>query len=115
MHDIAPMVRDKANFFFAKAGSAGQRLCNRCCPGGCVVRGGRPGLVEQGAAEVEFDLDFLVDVDHEGAGIFEAPLYVGHDEGTYGMDLVAADLDLHGDVDLMRRAEEGEEAVDLEG
>jgi hypothetical protein len=72
-------------------------------------------LVAQGAAEVEVDADLLVDVDHEGAGIFEAPLDVGHDEGTDGMDLVAVDLHLHGHVDLTRRAEEGEEAVDLEG
>ncbi len=69
----------------------------------------------QGSAEVEVDVDFFVDVDHEGAGIFEAPLDVGHGEGADGMDLVSIDLDLHGDVDLMRRTEEGEEAVDLEG
>ena len=31
------------------------------------------------------------------------------------MDLFAVDLHLHGHVDLMRRAGEGEEAVDLEG
>ena len=31
------------------------------------------------------------------------------------MELVAGDLDLHGDVDLMRCAEEGEGSVDLEG
>ena len=31
------------------------------------------------------------------------------------MDLVAVDLDLHGHVNLVRCAEEGEEAVDLEG
>ena len=40
---------------------------------------------------------------------------VGHGEGTYGVDLVAVDLHLHGDVDFMGRAEEGEDAVDLEG
>ena len=31
------------------------------------------------------------------------------------VELVAVDLDLHGDVDLVRRAEEGEDAVNLEG
>ena len=72
-------------------------------------------LVAEGSAEVEVDVDFLFDVDHEGAGIFEAPLDVGHDEGADGVDLVAADLDLHGDVDLVGGAEQGEEAVDLEG
>src|SRR6266550_1203735 len=50
------------------------------------------GLVAQGSAEVEVDVDFFVDVDHEGAGIFEAPLDVGHDKGTDGVDLVAVDL-----------------------
>ena len=67
----------------------------------------------EGSGEVEFDVDFFVDFYHEGAGIFEAPLDVGHGEGADGMDLVSIDLDLHGDVDLMRRTEEGEEAVDL--
>ena len=74
-----------------------------------------PRLVAERSGEVEVDVDFLFDFDHEGAGILEAPLDVGHDEGAYGVDLVAADLDLHGDVDLVRCAEEGEEAVDLEG
>lgn len=73
------------------------------------------GLVANGSAEVEVNVDFLVDVDHQAAGILEAPLDVGHGEGTYGMDLVAVDLDLHGYVDLMRGAKEGEDAVDLEG
>jgi hypothetical protein len=83
---------------------------------GCRRTGvGSSGLVAQGAGEVEFDPDFLFDVDHEGAGISEAPLDVGHWEGTDGVDLVAADLHLHGNVDLVRRAEEGEEAVNLEG
>lgn len=69
----------------------------------------------QGSAEVEVDVDFFVYLDHEGAGIFEAPLDVGDDEGADGADLFAVDLDLHGHVDLMRRTDESEEAVDLEG
>ncbi len=60
-------------------------------------------------------MDFLVDLDHEGAGIFEAPLDVRDGEGADGVDLVSADLDHHGHVDLMRDAEEGEDTVDLKG
>ena len=73
------------------------------------------GLVAEGSAEVEVDVDFFVDADHEGAGIFEAPLDVGYDEGADGVDLLAVDLHLHGHVDFVRGADEGEEAVDLEG
>jgi hypothetical protein len=69
----------------------------------------------QGSAEVEVDVDLLVDLDHEGAGIFETPLDVGDDEGAYRVDLLAVDLHLHGHVDLVGGADEGEDTVNLEG
>jgi len=69
----------------------------------------------QGSAEVEVDVDLFFDLDHEGAGIFETPLDVGNDEGAYSVDLQAVDLEEHGHVDLVRGADEREDAVNLEG
>ena len=68
----------------------------------------------EGSGEGEVDQDLFVDVDHEGAGVFEAPLDVGDGKGADGVELVGGDLDLHGDVDLAGGAKEGEEAVDEE-
>jgi hypothetical protein len=68
--------------------------------------------VVEGSGEGEVDQDLFVDVDHEGAGVFEAPLDVGDGEGAGGLELVGGCVDLHGDVDLVGGAEEGEEAVD---
>jgi len=72
-------------------------------------------LTSKGSDEGEVDLDFFVDLDHESAGIFEAPLDVGDGEGSDAVELVALNLDLHGQVDLMRRTDEGEDAVDPKG
>ncbi len=69
----------------------------------------------EGPGKGEIDLDLLVDAEYEGAGIFEAPLDVGYGEGTSGMELAAADLHFHGHIDLVRRTEESEEAIDDEG
>ena len=49
-------------------------------PSGYDGSRGRAELMPEGSADVEVDVDFLVDLDHEGAGIFEAPLDVGHGE-----------------------------------
>lgn len=78
-----------------------------------VTDGGR--LPAQGSHEGEVDLDFFVDLDHEGAGIFEAPLDVGDGKGADGVELVAVDLHLHGHVDFVRGAEKGEGSVDGDG
>lgn len=72
-------------------------------------------LAAQGAGEEEVDLDFFIDVEGEVAGIFHSPLDIRDGEGAGGVELVAADLYLHGDVDLVLGAEEGEGAVDFEG
>ena len=68
----------------------------------------------QGSHEREVDLDLFVDVEHEGAGIFEAPLDIGDGEGADSVELLAVDLELHRDVDLVRSTEECEDAVNLE-
>jgi hypothetical protein len=70
--------------------------------------------VLQGSHEREVDLDLFVDVKHEGAGIFEAPLDIGDRERADGMELLAVDLHLHGYIDFVRSAEQCEDAVDLE-
>ena len=67
------------------------------------------------AYQRQVDVDFFRNFEDEPAGVFEAPFDVGDFEGGFGSELVAVDVELHGDGEGVRGSVEGEDSRDLEG
>src|ERR1035437_11179297 len=62
---------------------------------------------------VDGDLHRVIDAEHQGAGVFHAPCYVGHLEGGGNVVLAGGGLHRGGEQDLGLHAVNGETSVQL--